>query len=169
MHDNLVSMFAHTCPYEICSHIEGRFCNPRTISFDGFASSRKVYHTPSFPHLSPVSIPQSGGSTVTSPESRAGFLLVRSVERGAEEVMGSSEQHVCFGIGGKKSNRLSHSGSCGLGLRPEPRQSPPCGRTVDPRALFKLDAAQGGPVHITCGQLGSLRQRDQDIFLFFEN
>lgn len=45
---------------------------------------------------------QSRGSPVTSPESRAGFLLARSAERGAEEVMGSSEQHVCFAIGKKK-------------------------------------------------------------------
>lgn len=45
---NLVSMFAHGCPYDISLHIEGRICNPRTISFDGFASSRKVYHTQVF-------------------------------------------------------------------------------------------------------------------------
>lgn len=43
---------------------------------------------------------------MTSPESRAGFLLAQSGERGAEEVMGSSEQHVCFAIGGKKPETL---------------------------------------------------------------
>lgn len=54
------------------------------------------------------------------------FLLAQSGEHGAE-VMVSSGQHVRSGIG-KKPKRLSHSGSCGLGLTPEPCQSPQCGK-----------------------------------------
>lgn len=129
---NLVSMFAHTRPYEISSHMEGRICNPRTISFEGFDNSRKVNHTPVF--CTYLQSPFQRSAIRRLDCDFSGSYLrgaVSAVRRRSWEVQSSTSASQ-LEKKKKKSKGLSHSGSCGLGLWPEPRQNPPCRRVEDP-------------------------------------
>lgn len=70
-----------------------------------------------------------------------------AARRGAE-VMVSSEQQVRSVIGKKPETFESFTPGC--------CQSPQCVRTVDPCALFKLNAARGGPLHNYVWSVGVL-------------
>lgn len=83
--------------------------------------------------------------------------------------MRSSEQHVCFGIGKKKTETfesLEAVGAVVWGSGRSPVKVFLAGEPWIPVPCSNWTQRREGRYPITCGQSGSLRQRDQDIFLF---